>query len=290
MSVQQINDPAIDFSTKLHLCPSYRYNKNIPTSGSQSFTLGSSSTTNCQFELASNCYNLSKSKLVFDITVGNCQGTMYNVIHADPLALFDRIQLYTRSGIQLVDLTSSNNFSKVVSPYITKFKEQQQRSIGGMTINATNNAPVAPATQAAAQLVPVQGIQCSNATDLAVNTLNTTNQRPDGTCPNITLNEFRYLFASVVGTGVAGSETSGTFAMAYQLNLGIIYDTLLSINKDLYWDTNLILSLTFAPHAKFAGQASSKTLSGATTIACTTVGVYNMSLFLAMETNQDIIN
>ena len=40
MSVQQINDPAIDFSTKLHLCPSYRYNKNIPTSGSKTFTLG----------------------------------------------------------------------------------------------------------------------------------------------------------------------------------------------------------------------------------------------------------
>ena len=94
----------------------------------------------------------------------------------------------------------------MVSPYITKFKEQQQRSFGGMTITASNNAPVAPATQAAAQLVPVQGIQCSNASDLAVNTLNTTNQRPDGTCPNITLSEFRYLFGSVVGTGNAGQK------------------------------------------------------------------------------------
>ena len=125
MSVQQINDPAIDFSTKLHLCPSYRYNKLIPTSGSQTFSLQPSSTVNTQFELASNCYNLSKSKLVFDINIGGT-ASVFSILHADPLAMFDRIQLYTRSGIQLVDLNSANNFSKMVSPYITKFDELQQ--------------------------------------------------------------------------------------------------------------------------------------------------------------------
>ena len=300
MSVQQINDPAIDFSTKLHLGPSYRYNKNIPTSGSQTFSLGSSSTTNCQFELASNCYNLSKSKIVFDIVLPFTSdgsggdilaSSKFNVIHADPLAMFDRIQLYTRSGIQLVDLTSANNFSKMVSPYITKISELQQRSTGGYTIDPTANTIVAPITQAAAQLVPIQGIQSSNVAAVSSTAVNTGNQRPDGNCSNVLLSEFRYLFAGATGNNaVIATSTTGSVYLSYQLNLGIIYDTLLALNKDLYWDTNLILSLTFAPHSKFATQTSSLTLATATVTPCLSCTVNNMSLFLAMETNQDIIN
>ena len=296
MSVQQIDDPAIDFSTKLHLCPSYRYNKNIPTSGSQTFTLGASSTTNCQFELASNCYNLSKSKLVFDISfpaTSNAGTTAkYNICHADPLALFDRIQLYTRSGIQLVDLTSANNFSKMVTPYLTKSKELAQRSSGGLTVDATSNAFSGCVNTTASQLVPVQGIQPSLVSTYAVNAIATENQRPDGSAPHVPINEHRYLFAGAVGTDDPPTLT-GHLSLSYQLNLGIVYDTLLSINKDLYWDTNLILSITFAPHSKFAFTSNTLTMGGllvANTANCTSCTVSNTSLFLAMETNQDIIN
>jgi hypothetical protein len=286
MSVERINDPAIDFSTKLHLGPSYRYNKLIPTSGSQTFSLQQSSTVNTQFELSSNCYNLSKSKLVFDIKLDG-QANLFNVIHADPLAMFDRIQLYTRSGIQLVDLNSANNFSKMVSPYVTKFDELQQRSNGGMKVNTTTGLYISCATQAEALLCPIQGLQTSVIAVVGNTDIDNSNQRPDGNSAEVPINEMRYLYAGI-SSATAGL---GALCLSYQLNLGIIYDTLLSVNKDLYWDTNLILSLTFAPYSKFAFTTNSLTLGSTPTIAnVTAITVNNTSLFLALETNQDIIS
>ena len=69
-----------------------------------------------------------------------------------------------------------------------------------------------------------------------------------------------------------------------------ILSTLLAVNKDLYWDTNLILSFTFAPYSKFAFTSNGLTLASSPTIAnVSAITVNNTSLFLALETNQDII-
>ncbi len=108
--------PQVEYTKKVLLNPSYRISKLVPLTG-QSLTLGISSTTNVQFELQTNVMNLSRSRLTFDITCPWQLALRFNWLNADPLALFDRIQLYTRGGVSLLDIQGTNNFSSLITPY-----------------------------------------------------------------------------------------------------------------------------------------------------------------------------
>ena len=107
--------PQVEYVKKILLNPSYRISKLIPLTG-QGLSLGISSTTNTQFELQTNVMNLSRSRLTFDITLPFQSAGAYQWCQADPLALFDRIQLYTRGGISLIDIQGANKFSSLVTP------------------------------------------------------------------------------------------------------------------------------------------------------------------------------
>ena len=128
--------PQVEYVKKILLNPSYRISKLIPLTG-QSLSLGISSTTNAQFELQTNVMNLARSRITFDILVPWQLLNTYQWIQADPLALFDRIQLYTRGGISLLDIQGVNNFSSLVTPFKTKMTDLLQRSLGGFIGGAT---------------------------------------------------------------------------------------------------------------------------------------------------------
>ena len=285
MSESEIKrNPATDYSRKTYVGPSYRVSKIVPISSGQNTTISQASTANVQFEIPNAVVNLAKSKLYFDITIP-VTATNTNFIYADPLSLIDRIQLSTRSGCSLVDIQGVNNFSSIVTPIMTPNTELTQRSLGGLnkvanvaciTVNSAT-----PATDS--QQFPIQGIQMSNL-------LYTDNHRfdsPDATlaktsCSQVSYNEQRYVFRS----------TSGTVSCyTYQLNLELLEHSLLSLNKDLYFNENIVLSITFAPASKFTWIGTSNFPAGAGVGACAvSVSVSNLSLYLMVETNTNIID
>jgi hypothetical protein len=277
MSEIKLN-PTTDYSRKIYSGPSYRVSKVVPISSGQTLSIPQSSTANIQFELPAAVLNLAKSKLYFDISVP-LVSSAYSWIYADPLALIDRIQLSTRSGTSLIDIQGVNNFSAVVSPIMTSNTELYQRSVGGLThagvIPITVNGTIATDSQQC----PLQGLQIFNG-------LQSANYRYDdataaSSTAEVAYSEQRYLFGSLIST---------IQCQSYQLNLDLVKHSILAINKDLFFNENIILSITFAPSNKFTWTTTSAFPAGTAILANpTSISVSNLSLYLMIETNAAII-
>jgi hypothetical protein len=272
--------PQIDYSKKTLLNPSYRISKVVPLTGMNP-TLAISSTTNAQFELQTNIFNLSRSRLCFDIQIPASGASNYTWIQADPLSLFDRIQLYTRGGIALLDLQGINNMSALITPYVTQTNTLTQRSAGGNILQAGGNY-LAPTTTVTvpnsaitdSQQTPIQGIQIFN------DNTRTSNFRPDDTSAvadnaQVNYSEQRYLFNTLV---------NNTICLSYQLNLHLLAHSICAIDRDLYFGENLILSLTYAPATKYCWTTTTQFPSPSTAITVTPL-VTNLALYLSIETN-----
>ena len=282
-SHETIFAPQVEYVKKILLNPSYRISKLIPLTG-QGLTLGLSSTMNAQFEIQTNVMNLSRSRLTFDITVPWSIATVYNWIQADPLALFDRVQLYTRGGVQLIDLQGCNNFSALVTPYKTKLQDLLQRSLGGVPSPGTaTSTTINTATATDSMQVPVQGIQVFNGAVAG-------NFRPDNSLGVDNYLEQRYLFESAI-QAAAGVGATGFMTLSYQLNLSSLVHSIAEIDQDLYFGENLILSLTYAPASKFAwSSAGAGTPATTTTALVSPPTISNLSLYLSVETNLEVSN
>ncbi len=278
--------PQVEYTKKVLLNPSYRISKLIPLTG-QGLTLGVSSTTNAQFELQTNVMNLSRSRLTFDITLPFQGAGAYQWCQADPLALFDRIQLYTRGGISLLDIQGVNNFSSLITPYKTKITDLIQRTIGGTVVSGAVATTINTATATDSMQVPIQGLQASNG-------IVTTNFRPDGTTGVDNYAEQKHLFQSVIGVAynaVGPVAQAGFMCLSYQLSLSNLVHTIAEVDQDLYFGENLILSLTYAPCQKFSW--TSLVLNQPHTVPIAPVNassITNMSLYLSVETNLEVAN
>ena len=110
---------------------------------------------------------------------------------------------------------------------------------------------------------------------------------------------------SIISQDAAGTE----FDVPYQFNLGMFHDTILSINKTLYFGDNLILTLQFNPATKYswkntpgsAGVSTSTTLTdgvaavqytpiGGATIQTVQPSLTGISLYMAVETDPVVVS
>ena len=274
-------NPVTDYSKKIYSGPSYRVSKIVPISSGQTAQLPQSSTANVQFEIPTAVVNLAKSKLFFDITIP-ALGVTYPWIYADPLALIDRIQLSTRSGVSLVDIQGVNNFSTMVTPLMTSNTELYQRSVGGLThaglTPVTNYGTGSTATDS--QQCPVQGIQMYNG--LATQNYRFDDVAATASSAEVSYSEQRYLFGNVTAGGAC--------CLSYQLNLEVLEHSILGLNKDLYFNENIVLSITFAPSSKFAWTTLVAVPATLPLAIANALQVTNLSLYLMIETNTNIIN
>ena len=275
MKVSSIND----LSKKVFSGCSYRTNKLVPLSGSQTQTLSNTGTVNVQFEIPTQVVNLSKSRIAFDLLIPAQGAGLASWIHADPLSLFSRIQLLTRGGTSIMDITDCNKYSAVVQPITTPMTEIVQRSGGGVSARTVASGDT---TTAVSVYQLIQGIQCSGVT-------NTSNYRPSSSSGAVTetsqisILEQRYLFGS--------SVLNTNLALSYQIALENLEHTILSVNKNLYFGENLILSITFNPLNSFAWYSSSVSDPNGTAVVALagSTNVLNLSLYLKVEQNPAII-
>jgi hypothetical protein len=79
--------------------------------------------------------------------------------------------------------------------------------------------------------------------------------------------------------------------LSYQLNLSSIPHSIAEIDRDLYFGGNLLLSITFNPVQNFSwtATAANEPQTGAS-IPVTTATVSNLSLYLSVETHQEVAN
>ena len=326
----------IDYTKKQYMHSSYRWMKLTPVGGSgQSATLSTSSATIVNFEIPNNVVNLSASKLVFDLLL-SVAGTTH-CVDALGLSLFDRITLSTRSGVVLANCDNMGQFTHLITKLKTKstnlvdnpsnLTTTPQKAAGlistpltsypiptplNTTVNLSNKKPLGDICKSGA--CSFQSIGKSITT--SVTGVSTTTQSLVNNVSNIyridgSVITTPFLENLHVLTENKVAAAAGAFAVSYQLPLGSIKDTLLEINKSLYFGDNLILSLSFNPSTKFSwlttggvegGQSTGTTASPGTTLSTGTAMVQwtptvgaavqtiagalsNLALYVAVETD-----
>ena len=299
----------VDYSKRSAAYGSYKYLRVVPIGQGQAPALQTGSTVMTQFELPNNVMNLIKSKLVFALTLPAIPvilsaGTtpfysaQYQWLNANALSLIDRITLTSRAGTILADIPNCGIFGNIVSAVCTKASDLATKTSYG-----TNN--ILNSTQVAALLKPVGDlVKCNSATNYQANG----NVYAGGAyMPFLEPVEYFVNGGAVAGAN-AVAPTSVKGNVAYQINVDAFKHTLLELNKDIYFGDNLVLTITWQQSTKFVIQSASEvnplyiqaavplvannvTAAIAATTRTSSVApiMNNLSLFVACETNADIV-
>jgi len=253
----------------------YKYLRIVPLgSGGQNPTLSLTSTTQTQFELPNNVLNLSKSKLCFDVNIAANAAGICNNIHGNALSLIDRITLTSRSGTILADIPNCLIFGNMVSAVNTKLSDIISRTpLNTKTMTMGGHATAATAL-GLSQLTPVSDIvRCNGTANYQVTAAGLTAFTPN-TEPVVF-----YTAAAAVANSIT-----------YQIELSAFKDTLMELNKNIYFDNNLLLTINWNSGNKFTfTTTTTATLTGAAT-ATLIPSLSNLYLYTACETDPTIIS
>ena len=252
----------------------YKYLRIVPIgSGGQSPTLSLTSTVQTQFELPNNVLNLSKSKLCFDINFTTAGAGVCHNIHANALSLIDRITLTSRSGTILADIPNCHIFGNMISAVNTKYSDLVTRTpMNNLTMTMGGHATVATALSLS-QVTPVSDIvRCNSLSNYQV--------------VNGLLAYTPYTEPAVFYTAVANVANS----LSYQIELSAFKDTIMELNKNIYFDDNLLLTINWNSVNKISfTTTTTATVTGPApqAIVPTLSGLY---IYTACETDPTVIS
>ena len=256
----------------------YKYLRIVPIgSGGQSPTLSLTSTVQTQFELPNNVINLSKSKLCFDLNIGTQGAGICNNVHGNALSLIDRITLTSRSGTILADIPNCHIFGNMVSAVKTKYSDIVSRTpINTQSMTMGGHATVGTAL-ALSQLTPVSDIVRCNGTA-------NYHCPPPAVGPALA---FTPVSEPVVLFTAAANVAN---SISYQIELSAFKDTLMQINKNIYFDDNLLLTITWNSANKFSF-TTPLTASVANPVAQAVIPTLSgLYIYTACETDPTIIS
>lgn len=260
----------LSYAPSLITNPSYRYSKLVPQAGTQSVNLSTNQTTETLIEIPTKVHNLSRSVLQFQVQIPELAGHHTN-IHSSGFPSIDRLSVYTRSGVYICDINSVDKFYKVVAPRTSKFVKMM--SADKMAIGASS----ALATSVGHYL------HTSNA-------LASASYRLDNTGANLIASDKSYVEQQYIQQGAAAGAGAGDVFYNVQMELGEMIHTVLNIDKDIYFGEIMVLRIQWAPSNRlgFVSTTGAPTVNvAAISTACL---INNIALYLAVETNPDIIS
>jgi len=281
MSVQRSQE--IEYAPKSSAHGSYRISKVLPL-GNSTATLAASSTTEVQFEIPNKVYNLSKSTLDFEMQLAeSATGSAINRIHNNGLVMFDRVSLYDRSGVYLMDLTNCNSFSNCVNQYVTPLDKM-----------LSNDSSRGGATQALARANDMgfnnfrNNVAVPTATPGVANAANGTRVGPNGEAliNNLGSTEICYFSQGVARDGTAAGQINVNFSIP----LSELHHSICSLDRDLYFGQSLILRVHFAAVSRLGWVSTSATdLNTGIAVLDGAVTLSNMQMNLAVEVSPPIV-
>lgn len=280
MSVSQ----EISYAPKRSEHGAYRMSRVLPLNG-QTATLSASSTTEVLLEIPNKVVNLSKSSLEFEMQVAEpTTASAITRLHALGLTMIDRCSLYTREGVYLADVNNCGQYTRAMNPYLTKLQEliQADDARGAATSAAAKAASKGHNNFASNVAVPT-------ATPGTANGPNGTRVTAAGAAgaPDKGTTEMCYFFQGIARNGSA----AGQINVNYSIPLSAIHHTVMSLNKDLFFNQALVLRIQFAPTNRLGWAAPSATdiATSAENIA-NAVTLSGIRLALAVESNPRIVD
>ncbi len=308
----------LDYKPKVSYHSTYNYRRIQPQSSlpQLSVTGGASSVD----LLINPCvFNPSKSKIEFILTL-SATANKYNYVTANLMNCFSRVTLSAvNSGTLLCDLNYCSDIYNTISLPATKFTDYMAKSNAQIASGAYNTTGAVytlgnmgiQSSSENAQLYPVEDISRAGVsgqyvfapTDCVVGT---TNAIPfiatkslainfgspnfhsnDGTTAVDTALRNPYLTPKMFYTDTNAVNTAGYLAVT--LSLSSFKHCILSLNKNLYFNENLLLSIYFNAGNKFTFAGADPVNPNTTVLSSSGVSVSNMYLSIACETNPIVI-
>jgi hypothetical protein len=269
MSESHLVPEQLNYHRKSYAGPKYKFSRIVPLSGNQQIDIPISSTAEVLMEIPTNVFNSAVSKLFADGAISAQGAGNHPWMHCDGMPLLSEVDLYTRSGVYLCQLPNFQNYMKVVRKLYTSKDElkSNDRSSFLFPANVMNNA------------VPL--ITPSNGSG------------------SVNYEENAY----VISTAGLGQAANTQINFTLEMKLGAIKKTIFALNKDIVFPDIIVFRLLFGPANKCVYTSGSGNDPTAGTPAlptaqafiapCPTTGtgvirLYNLTLFLATEKNEDL--
>jgi hypothetical protein len=261
----------LDYRKIDYLHPTYRYSKILPQSGGQTVTITSAGNSETIFEIPTKAFNLPRSYLYFVMNPLTTGAGNINWLFQDTVSTFFQMQLYTRSGIYLCDIQNVSNYTKIASKPETRLQEFIDYDVYGNSTNYTES----------------NGRFLCRSNSVANSTTNTLLApyagRFNNTSANIHYTEPKYL--------EPGTANTADPIFTISLPLGHIKNTIFNVDKDIYAGEILLLRLVWnnSNRIGFLGTSATNPVTGAAAIGVN-IAITGLTLYLAVEKNQDIVN
>lgn len=313
------------------LSPYYKFSKLSPTEGTGDLVLSAAGGEARHFEIPSTVYNLSKSVLSYRIACPSSGGALVNYRFMDCLSEIRELELYTREGQYLTRVNEVGRYTKIVwkpETQLEKFltfplhshnegwgKYLQKCNVSNqLSVDVTKRDVAVTASTLVGDTAVDKQAEIKAQIDASVNAVRT---KLIAWLLNPGVAAQRCLSNTVVLTGVntgdASDNKSGYVNLPYtepryfdvgtaanaspdidvKIDLGMIYNTILAMDKDLYLGRPIVLRLVFnsasqiyftSTHATATGPGADALVAGAGAVT-----ISDMNLFLAIEKNETIV-
>ena len=247
--MSQVHSDELVYSQTTFSHGNYKYLRVVPLGNGQTPTLSATSTTQTTFELPNNVINLALSKLCFDILIPPQGAATKNNMYSHALSLIDRITLSTREGILLVDIPSTHIFGSLISHINTPSSELLNRNAPATSLATGAGSDNTAAQNLTSWTTALVTSQASPVTD--VNRCNgTVNFQMGGlvgaavgagTLSAVAFTPYMEPLILFIGAGAVACGNT----ISYQINLSAFKDSILELNKNIYWGNNLVLNINW---------------------------------------------
>lgn len=297
-------DSQTDYSKKATLKPHYRMTKITPREGSGNVSITTAGGQESHFDIPQRAINLSKSVLSFTTAPAASGGGVYNYCFMDCLAPIRQIQLQTRNGVMLCDVNNVNVVTKMIWKPETKLEDFMALECHGGGVGAGSYLQRCNAnnqlyfSQVAAEYKAAFVDDAGDTPTLAAR-LTAAIKRPSAearrwddaaiaagtgnvSAVNVGFIESKYM---TVGTANAANPV-----VSVKINLGMLYNTIFELDKTLLFDEIITMKIIWAPSTRIYTEGTDPLSPSAAAAAATdTVTVSSLSLFVATEQRQEII-
>ena len=274
-----VSSDQISYQQKLYSHPSYVFDPLYPNTFGQAINLSTNSQVPVVIQIPTDVFNFSQSMLQYTVNLPAGPAGTYTWYSLQALREISHIQIYGSNGQFLLDIDNLQNYLD-----ITLKKELSQDEF--------------------LSLDPMTGVSQSNSVTNSIPALRNTNVLGVNT-PNLpanpsSVNYMEPAYFQVGGNGTFAAPTNpGTInaptTYNVQFPLRLIKNSLLSIDKDLYFGATIYMRLYFGPMTKvaFSSTVNDSPSNGVKTsfvgLANAVSTVSNLQLMIARETNLDLI-
>lgn len=264
-----IIDRELDYSKNTVTHGSYQLTKIVPNgSTGQTFTVSTSGGEESLFDIPTKVFNPGQSLMNFTITPFAGAGGVFNWLHMGISAR--SIELFTRSNLFLTNIVNAHRYYDMTVRYNTKME------VGCDMEPARTSTGTSPNTGAITSGY-FEGLKpCNN--------INTNTYRHAGTSLGRSYFEPCYFVQSF-------SDGAAQPVITYNFRFDLYKDSILGLDKDLYFNENLVLRIVWEA-AKFWNHTSTSQTNPATSAATAggALTISNLALYLAVEQDNDICN